>query len=207
MGAIARRTSVLISCTSIRATLSLKTEKLKTNTDMSESTPSESYTNLVNLQAVHSEAHARMAELEATLHQQWLDLVDAHRKDYARLQEAIAASEEGISYLATVNPQWFEKARTLKTPYGTVSFRRTTKLEVKNEEVSIALLEQLGQDGLPFLIPSKRLNLEALEKLDEAELERVRIKRVTSDSCTVKPAKIDLGKAVRSGEQKGDPQS
>lgn len=171
----------------------------------------DSYTNLVNLQSINSEAHARMAELESMLHQQWLDIVDAYRKEYASIQEAIATSEEGIEYLATVNPQWFEKARTLKTPYGTVSFRRTTKLEVKNEEVSIALLEQIGEEGLPFLVPSKKLNLEALEKLDDTELERIRIKRVTADSCTVKPAKIDLGKAVKAAAQgdkeKGEPKS
>lgn len=164
----------------------------------------DSYANLVNLQSIHSEAHARMAELEAQLQQQWLDLVDAHRKDYAKLQEAIATAEQGIEYLATVNPQWFEKTRTLKTPYGTVSFRRVTKLDVPNEEVSIVLLEQIGEGGLPFLIPSKRLNLEALEKMEDAELERLRIRRVTTDSCTVKPAKIDLGKAVKKAAAAGD---
>jgi hypothetical protein len=161
----------------------------------------DSYTNLVNLQAIHSEAHARLAELEATLQQQWLDIVDAWRAEYASLQNAIAETEEGIEHLATVNPQWFEKARTLKTPYGTVGFRRVTKLEVKNEELTIALLEQLGQDGLPFLIPSKKLNLEALEKLEDPELERVRIRRVTTDTCQIKPAKVDLGKAVKAAAE------
>lgn len=164
------------------------------------------YANLVNLQAVHSEATARLGELENTLQQQWLDLVDVHRKDYASLQASIAAAEEGIEYLATVNPQWFEKLRTLKTPYGTVGFRRVTKLEVKNEELTIALLEQLGQDGLPFLIDSRKLNLEALEKMGDEELARIRIKRVSTDSCTVKPAKVDLGKAVKAAaaaEKKG----
>lgn len=163
--------------------------------------PSDSYTNLVNLQAIHSEAHARMAELESMLQQAWLDIVDSYRPEYAKIQEAIATSEEGIEYLATINKQWFEKSRTLKTPYGTVGFRRVTKLEVKNEDVTIALLEQIGEDGLPFLVPSKKLNLEALEKLDDEELARIRVARVTTDSCQVKPAKIDLGKAVKAAAQ------
>lgn len=157
----------------------------------------DSYANLVNLQAVHSEASARMAELESMLQASWLDMVDEYRAEYARLQEIIGQSEEGIEHLATVNPQWFEKSRTLKTPYGTVGFRRVTKLEVANEEVTIALLEQIGESGLPFLIPSKKLNLEALEKLEDDELERVRIKRVTTDTCQVKAVKVDLGKAVK----------
>lgn len=157
----------------------------------------ESYTNLVNLQSVHSEATARLSEMENEMQQSWLAIVDEKRKDYAKLQAAIASAEEGIEYLATVNPQWFEKSRTLKTPYGKVQFRKTTKLEVKNEELTIALLEQLGQDSLPFLIETKKLNIEALEKLDTTELERIKVKRVVTDSCTITPAKVDLGKAVK----------
>lgn len=154
------------------------------------------YKNLIDLMAVFAEANARMGELENDLHQSWIDLVDARRKDYAKLQETLAKVEDAIRETAEMNPQWFAKARTLRTPYGTVAFRKTTKLEVRNEEVSIVLLEQLGQDGLPFLKTAKTLVLEALEKLDDQELERLRIKRVTTESCTIKPAKPDLGKAV-----------
>lgn len=155
------------------------------------------FKNLVDLMAIMAEGSARMSELESGLQQDWLDLVDARRKDYASLQFAIGQAEEAIETLALTNPQWFEKAKTLKTPYGTVSFRKSTKLEVKNEEVSILLLEQLGQDGLPFVRTAKALNLEALEKLDDTELERLRIKRVSTDSLSIKPAKVDLGKAVK----------
>ena len=157
----------------------------------------ETYANFVNLQAVHSEASARLSEMENDLQQKWLSLVDEHRKDYARLQQAAADAEEGIEYLASVNPQWFVKARTIKTPYGKVQFRKTTKLEVKNPELSVVLLKQLGQDSLPFLVVKEELNLEALEKLTDQELERLKIKRITTDSCTVTPIKIDLGKAVK----------
>ncbi len=179
---------------------------METTAQQQENHEQEAYANLVNLQAVHSEATARLGEMENELQQQWLDLVDSKRKDYARLQASIASAEEGIEYLATVNPQWFAKSRTLKTPYGTVGFRRTSKLQVRNEELTIVLLEQLGQDALPFLISKKTLNLEALEKLDDTELERIKIQRVKTDTCTVKPAKVDLGKAVKAAataEKKG----
>lgn len=156
-----------------------------------------SYENLINLQSVHSAAHARMTEIEAELKAKWLETVDSYRKEYGQLQESIVTSEESIEHIATIHPEWFEKSRNLKTPYGTVQFRRTTKLEVANEEVSIALLEQIGEEGLPFLIPSKKLNLEALEKMEDEELARIKIKRVITDNCTVKPAKIDLGKATK----------
>ena len=155
------------------------------------------FKNLVDLMAIMAEGSARLGELENGLQQDWIDLVDARRKDYASLQFAIGNAEQAIEHLALTNPQGFEKVKTVKTPYGTVAFRRSTKLEVKNEEVSILLLEQLGQDGLPFVRTAKALNLEALEKLDDAELERLRIKRVATESLTIKPTKVDLGKAVK----------
>jgi Bacteriophage Mu Gam like protein len=155
------------------------------------------FKNLVDLMAIMAEGTARMGELENGLQQDWLDLVDARRKDYAALQFALGNAEESIETLALSNPQWFEKVKTLKTPYGTVAFRRTSKLEVKNEEVSLLLLEQMGEEGLPFIRTAKALNLEILEKLDDSELKRLRIKRVSSESCTIKPTKVDLGKAVK----------
>lgn len=154
------------------------------------------YKNLIDLMAIYAEAVSRMDELENDLNQAWLDLVDARRKDYASLQFHIGQAETSIRDLAEMNPQWFAKARSLKTPYGTVAFRSGSKLEVKNEEASIILLEQLGTEGLPFIKMEKKLILEALEKLSDSELERLRIKRVATESCNIKPAKIDMGKAV-----------
>jgi hypothetical protein len=165
----------------------------KTNTQVADAPD---YKNLIDLMAIFSEATARKDELENDLHQAWLDLVDARRKDYSKLQASLANAEEGIRFLAETNPQWFAKARSLKTPYGTVSFRKGSKLQVTNEEVSIVLLEQLGQEGLPFLKTEKHLVLEALEKLDEKELERLRIKRVETETFAIKTAKPDMGKAV-----------
>ena len=167
------------------------TNNMKTNTP-----DSTEYKNLVDLMAIHCEAIARLGELENDLQQAWLDLVDARRKDYTRMQEAAATSAEGIELLATLHPEWFEKAKTLKTPYGTVAFRSTSKLEVKNEEATILLIERLGEEGKIFLRQTQTLNLETLTLLSDSELREFRIRRVTTESCSVKPAKIDLGKAV-----------
>lgn len=154
------------------------------------------YTNLINCLSIHAEANARLGELENDLQQAFIDLVDARRADYATLQNTLSKSADAIEAAATLHPEWFAKAKSIKTPYGTVAFRSVTKLEVPNEEVSIVLLEQLGQDGLPFLVTEKRLNLEALEKLDDQELARLRIRRVQTENFSIKPAKIDMGKAV-----------
>ena len=163
---------------------------------MNKNDKSNDYTNLVDLMAIHSEATARLGELESDLQQAWLDLVDARRPDYTRLQQAHATSAEAVEMLATIHPEWFEKTKTLKTPYGTVAFRSTSKLEVKNEEATILLIERLGDEGAIFLRQTTGLNLDALAMLSDSELKEFRIRRVMAESCKVSPAKIDLGKAV-----------
>lgn len=164
-----------------------------------------SYKNLIDLMALYADGVNRLAELENELLQEHLAMVDTRRKDYADLQQKIADSQESIETLATLNPQWFAKAKTLKTPYGTIAFRKTTKLNVKNEEASIILIEQQiekleGADkeaAEGYIRTNKELDLEALEKLPDVDLKKFRITRETTESCTVKAAKIDLGKAVK----------
>lgn len=163
---------------------------------MPPKTESTDYANLIDLIAMGAEADARMGELENDLNQAWLDLVDARRADYAKLQETKARAEEAIKDACELNPQWFAKVRSIKTPYGTVAFRRGKKLEVRNEEASIILLEQLGEESAAFIRSEKHLDLEALEKLPDTELERIRINRVSTETFSVKYPKPDLGKAV-----------
>lgn len=176
----------------------MKTQKNTKNATADEAT---GYKNLVDLMAIYNESSTRMDELENDLQMAWLDLVDARRNDYAELQEAVAGSSAAIETLATLNRQWFADSKTLKTPYGSVSFRTATKLEVKNEEVTILLIEQMGEDAAIFLRLKKELNLEAMEHLDDADLKDMRVRRVTTESCTVKAARVDLGKAVKAAAQ------
>ena len=75
-----------------------------------------SYKNLVDLMALYSEAVGRMGALENELQAEFLALVDLKRDEYSKLQHSIAESEEAIEDLAVLNPQWFVKAKTLKTP-------------------------------------------------------------------------------------------
>ena len=163
---------------------------------------SEDFKNLVDLMALNCEATARMDELENGLNQDWIDCVDARRKDYAELQLAIGQSEQAIEDLVILNPQWFEKVKTLKTPYGSVSLRKSTRLEVASPEVTIALLEGIcgANDEAFFIRTEKTLNLEALETMSDLELARIKVKRISSESLSIKPAKPDLGKAVKAIE-------
>ena len=156
------------------------------------------YKNLVDLMALHADASNRLDAMEAALQEKFIGLVDDIRTEFAKLSLVVSESQAAIEEIALLNPEWFFRAKTIKTPYGSVGFRKTTKLVVKNEEVSILLIEQRGPEASEKYIRSrKELNLEALEQLDDADLRKLRISRETSESCTVKAAKLDLGKAVK----------
>lgn len=162
------------------------------------------YENLINLLAVYSEASARSEQLKAEINADHLDLIDAHKKAYAELQQTITEAEAAIIAIAEANPDWFSASKTLKTPYGQVASRSSTSLDVPNEEASIILIEQKCDEETKgqLLRQKTELNLEALELLDDAALRQYRIKRVTSENITVKPAKLDLGKAVKAAAGK-----
>jgi hypothetical protein len=175
---------------------------MSTKSNTSETDPS-SYKNLVDLMALFAEATGRLGELEATIQEAFLKLVDEHREEFARFQQVAASSEASIEDLALLHPEWFKKAKTLKTPYGSVGFRKTSKLVVKNEEVTILLIQQAGEEAKgKYIRTFEALDLEALEKLDDADLKKFRIVREESQSCSVKAAKIDLGKAVAESADK-----
>ena len=174
---------------------------MKAKTTDTPMTSEESYTNLVNLLAIYTECTTRMGELENAVQEAYLDIIDENRKLYASLQNKISESEAAIKLAALQHPEWFQSIKTLKTPYGTVGFRSATKLEVPNEELTIALIERL-EDADLYLRTRKFLNLEALESLEDFALKGLQISRVTADKCTVTPARIDLGKAVKKAAQK-----
>lgn len=172
----------------------------KSNTLPSDQTAA--FKDLVNAMALITEASNRLGKLENELQEEYIGLVDARRKEYTFLQSTISKGEQAAEAIALMNPQWFETVKTVTTPYGSVKSRTTTKLEVANADVSIALLQQLGLESAPFLRVETTLNLEALEGLTDDELARVRIKRVTKENITTKPATVDLGKAVKAADVK-----
>lgn len=139
-----------------------------------------------------------LAKIEATFQSAITELIaECYREDFQSLTDELTESSDRIESLALRHPEWFAKTKTLKTPFGTVASRTTTKLDVPNEEATIALLEIRGDAGAPFLRPRTYLSIEALEALDDAELSRLKVHRVTTERITITPAKIDLGKAVK----------
>jgi len=158
------------------------------------------FKNLSDLLAVYSDATLRLAELENEINQLYLDLVDDKKSEYAQFQTALTDSEAALELVCRAHPQWFEEKRSIKTPYGSVAFKRSTKLLVPNEELSVELIrshETAIGEQTGFIRTVEVLDREALEKLDDTVLKKFRISRSTSDEFSVKPVKLDLGKAVK----------
>jgi hypothetical protein len=158
------------------------------------------YKNLVNLLAVLSDATNRQAVLQQEIDAEYLELVDPRKQEYAANQQAISEAEAAIETIAQRHPEWFAKVKTLKTPYGSVKSTSSPKLQVPSEDASIRLILAAGRKD-EFIRESLTLDKESLEKLKDHELAEFGITRVKNDSLTIKPATIDLGKAVQAAEE------
>jgi len=161
---------------------------------------------MVNLLAVYSDASNRLTELESSANAALLTIVDEHKTEYAQLQKALTDAESALELIALAHTEWFgENRKSIKTPYGAVKFRRGAKLVVKNEEATVLLIQREGERNPEFndyLRKVETLNIEALERCDDATLKKLRIERVVEDSFSVVPAKVDMGKAVKEAAEK-----
>lgn len=169
---------------------------------------SEDFQNLVNLLSVYTEASHRLGEMEANLNAEMMETVDAYKEDYAGLQRTLTEAEKAIELIAVRHySEWFGERKSLKTPYGTVKFVRSTSIVVENEELSVEIIRRdaakHGLDPALLIRTKEELNLEALETLTLEQLKAFKVGRQTKDNFSVVPAKVDLGKAVKeAAEQK-----
>lgn len=162
------------------------------------------YTKLTAALADYTERKNRLAVIEAGFQEAIQELIgECYREDFMEHADALGETEATIELLALRHPEWFEKTKTIKTPFGSVATRSSTKIEVPNEDATIALIELRGEAGEPFLRTRKYLSIEALEALDDFELKRLKCRRVTSEKITITPAKVDLGKTVKKAEKGG----
>lgn len=160
------------------------------------------FANMVNLIAVYYEASNQLASLENTVNDEYLECIDGSKGEYAKLQKILQDTEKALEVVALKHPEWFGKKRSLKTPYGTLKLGTSTKLDIPNEEVTMLLIEQEGEknkgfDAGIYIHSKKTLDREALEKCDDATLTKWRVKRISTETFSVVPARIDLGKAVK----------
>jgi hypothetical protein len=173
------------------------------NKQMEKNEETADFQNAVALLSVLTEASNRLAALENEANDDLLEILDDKLGDYAALQAKLNQAETALELLALRHPEWFAVKKSIKTPFGTMKFRSTPKLEVANEEVTLAKLElEEAKDkektfrAALYTRESKTLNIEALEKLDDATLLRLGIKRVKDEKFTALPAKLEMGKAI-----------
>ena len=157
------------------------------------------FENAINLLSVLGEADRQLTALQADIQAGYLEIVNAHRAVYAKLQQTVSESEAALEVIARRNPSWFADAKTVKTPYGSVKFTSSKELVVANEEVSIKLIEAFKRPEL--LRTTVELNREALADLSDAELAQFALVRKPKENLTVKTEVIDLGKAVKAVEK------
>jgi len=163
------------------------------------------FKNMCDLLSVFSEGTAQLRAMQGEMDSMFLSLVDDKKGEYATLQKAVTESETALEVIARRHPEWFAEKRSIKTPFGTVKFARSTVLEIKNEELTIELVRGVlvseSQDPAAteaqFIREVEELDREALEKLDDDTLKSLKVKRVAKDNFSVTAASVDLGKAVK----------
>jgi len=172
---------------------------------------SDDFKQMINLLGILTDASHLLEKLQLRVNEQYLASVDKQKDEYARLQELMTNTETSLEVIARKHPEWFAAKQSIKTPFGTIAFRSSTKLQVDNEELTIVLIQQeferqekqVKDGAVPFnsvaglLRHRFELDLEELEKLTDADLTHFRIKRVSNDNFSAKPAKVDMGKAVK----------
>ena len=167
-------------------------------------TATDDYTKLTEELGRYTALSNRLAKIEADFQSCITELIgECYKDDFQSAQDELSEVEGRIETLAIKHPEWFAKTKTIKTPFGTVASRTTTKIEVPNEEATIALLELRGEEAKPFFRERKYLNIEGLEALDDGELRQLKLQRITTEKITISPAKVDLGKALKKSDKKG----
>jgi hypothetical protein len=167
-----------------------------TPTQTQTRTTAEAFGRLVNLQELYLATEIKLAEMQSTFDAAFADGLAGINEDYIAHKTTRDEAEVEIKSLAAAHPEW-KDGETIKTPFGTIQFRHTSKLEVANEERTLGTLALTAPEMAEKLTRTETtLNREALESLPDETLELLGVKRTTTSSITVKPARVDLGKAA-----------
>lgn len=107
--------------------------------------------------------------------------------------DEINSIEKDIILFAEQNRSEFTKKRTKKLTFGTVSFRSTRKISVKNSTSAIASLKQMNMDE--YIRKAESIDKEALLALSDNELApllKAGISVSRKDKITVEPDIVQI---------------
>jgi hypothetical protein len=143
--------------------------------------------------------------LEVKMNEQAQKSAGAFAADYVVLQEALAKLDGIVKELFAAHPEWRGPNKSVKTPFGEVSQRSVTELDVPNEAMTVALIEaQFSEAAADYLHIDKAPNLEALERLGDDALAKLGVQRKKREQVTVKPASVSVAKAVKAAKAKAE---
>ena len=170
-------------------------------------TQQDDFQRLVCLLAVYTDSNNQLAALEAETNGLFQTLIEDKKEEYAVLQKSMTEAEAAAEELVRNHPEWLPgDKRSIKTPFGTANFRRSSSLDIPDEKRTITAIEwheiQEAEAGREFsreeyVRTKETLDLEALEKLDDVLLATLHIERKHSDSFSITAAKVPMGKAVQ----------
>jgi Bacteriophage Mu Gam like protein len=171
--------------------------------------------NLLNeLLAEHSRLSADLAAVESRVNKATIKAAEPMLPEYAQTKAVIADLESKIRSLAVENPELFpDEKKTHTTPFGAVSFRATSHLEIDDEEKIVWKIKEAAHQEFLHALKEHRParfiietlirtretpNLEALEKFGDDELRRhFGIQRKHEEKFSVKPLEVKTDKLAK----------
>lgn len=102
---------------------------------------------------------------------------------------------EAIEAIVEANPEWFKDRKSIKCPFGTVSVRESTGIEIEDEIETLQKIEKSARLATDqFTRVNREIDMNALKKLSDRDLERIGAKRKTENKVSVKAGQIDIRK-------------
>lgn len=170
------------------------------------------YARFVDLQQQHSSVFNQIEQLEVNMNKASQEAMKLDTTDYVVLHETLNLLDGQIKALFARHPEWRPgDSKSVKSPFGSVEQRTAKELDAPNPAMTVSLIEARGATDPEFkaadyLHIDKKPNLEALERLNDDELAKLGVSRVSTEKVTVKPAKVKIDKkAGKTAEPKGQP--
>lgn len=162
------------------------------------------FTRAMDLLCSKGRVQRLLAQAEVDANSGYSALVEKYRPLVASLQAAEQALDMQLELIALQHPEWFTRVKTLKTPSGDIKQTTSTSLEIPNEELTLVLLQRLGDKEVEedsvrasdCYQSTPTLNKDALGTLSDTALDRLKIKRIIKTNIKSTPAAVEIGKAV-----------
>jgi hypothetical protein len=175
--------------------------------DPGASGQSQDFARFVELQQQHTETNNALEALEVKINKSAQDVAKTSAEAYVVLQEKLSNTDVELKALFDKHPEWRGDKKSVATPFGSVESRKATELEVPNPALTVALIKAKGAQepqfkAADYLHVEEEPNLEALEAMTDDALALLGVNRKVSERVTVKPAKLNVAKAVKAAKAK-----